>query len=401
MQKKEKSLKEILFNRQILLMGLISLFTDISSEMLYPILPLYLESTGFSTTLIGLLEGLAEAVTSFSRGYFGYLSDLKGRRLPFIRLGYFLSNITRPMIGLVPNIYWIFVQRLGDKLGKGIRTGARDALLAESSPLKYRGSVFGFHRMMDTTGAILGPIVALFLLNHVTQNYQTIFLVAFIPGVFSVIFSLFLKEKKNEEVMPVTPHLTIIERLSYWPKSSMEYKKISTLLFCYALIASSQMFIILMLKLHGLSQSQILMSYIIFNIVYALGAYPMGHLSDMFGKRKIFLFGLIMLSLVYTGLIFYNDETELNLLMMILGLASASTEGTGRAWISSIVDKQDLAHALGSFSAISGIFALIGNVLIGVIWDFSSAHTAFKVLAMSAVILFISTITLIYLPQKR
>ena len=179
-------------------LSLVSLFTDTASEMLYPIMPVYLKTIGFSIVLIGILEGVAEASAGLSKGYFGKLSDNSGKRVPFVQIGYMFSAISKPMMALFIYPFWIFFARTVDRFGKGIRTGARDAILSDEATPSTKGKVFGFHRSMDTLGAVLGPTVALLYLYFNPQQYKQLFYLAFIPGLFAVAASFFLKEKKNK-----------------------------------------------------------------------------------------------------------------------------------------------------------------------------------------------------------
>lgn len=168
-----------------------------ASEMLYPVMPLYLKEIGYTALFIGILEGVAEAVAGLSKPYFGKWSDGMGRRLPFVQLGYALSSISKPMLALFTYPWWIFSSRTIDRLGKGIRTGARDALLSDESTKQTRATVFGFHRSMDTIGAVLGPALALLYLYFYPNNYKTLFLIAFVPGLLAVLSSFLIKEKGN------------------------------------------------------------------------------------------------------------------------------------------------------------------------------------------------------------
>ncbi len=162
-------------SRTIWILSFISLFTDVASEMLYPVIPVYLKEIGFSVVLIGILEGVAEAVVGLSKGYFGKLSDASGRRVPFVQLGYALSAISRPMMAMFIYPVWIFLARSMDRLGKGIRTGARDAILSDEATPQTKGKIFGFHRSMDTLGAVLGPSLALLYLYFYPGEYKTLF----------------------------------------------------------------------------------------------------------------------------------------------------------------------------------------------------------------------------------
>ena len=168
-----------------------------ASEMLYPIMPVFLSSIGFSVVLIGVLEGFAEMVAGLSKGYFGQLSDVRQKRLPFVQLGYFLSAISKPMLALFSTPVWIFFSRTIDRTGKGLRSAPRDALLSNATTKENKAKVFGFHRSMDTFGAVLGPLIALWFLACYPGQYQTLFIIAFIPGLAAVLFTFFVKENGN------------------------------------------------------------------------------------------------------------------------------------------------------------------------------------------------------------
>src|SRR4051812_4068809 len=192
-------LKKKIFTPTIVILSLVSLFNDISSEMLLPVLPLYLSSIGFTALYIGILEGFAEAVVGLSKGYFGKRSDETGNRVSFVRFGYSLSAVAKPMMALLIYPFWIFLSRTFDRLGKGVRTNARDALLADESLSEHRGKVFGFHRAMDTVGAAIGPALALVYLFFFPAHYRTVFLIAFVPSAVAVGLTFVLRQKKLPE----------------------------------------------------------------------------------------------------------------------------------------------------------------------------------------------------------
>ncbi len=190
-------MKTKIITKAIWVLSLVSLFTDVSSEMLYPVMPLFLKSIGFSIVLIGILEGAAEATAGLSKGYFGQLSDKSGKRVPFIRFGYILSAISKPMMALFSFPLWIFFARTSDRLGKGIRTGARDAYLSDQTTKEHKGKVFGFHRAFDTIGAFLGPVAALILLQFYPGQYKLLFMLAIVPGLVSIGLTFLVKDQKR------------------------------------------------------------------------------------------------------------------------------------------------------------------------------------------------------------
>ena len=240
---------------------MVSLFTDTASEMLYPVLPIYLKAIGFSIILIGILEGVAEAAAGLSKGYFGKLSDTSARRVPFVQIGYALSAISKPMMAIFTFPLWIFFVRTMDRFGKGIRTGARDAILSDEATPETKGKVFGFHRGMDTLGAVLGPSLALLYLYFYPKEYKTLFFIAFIPGLFAVLSSFYLKEKKVNEIRPKikTPFFSF---LKYWKVSPAEYRKVVTGLLLFTLFNSSDFFLLLRAKQAGLDDTMVIGIYI-------------------------------------------------------------------------------------------------------------------------------------------
>lgn len=351
----------------IWIISLVSLFTDFASEMLYPIMPVYLEHIGFSVLLIGILEGVAEATAGLSKSYFGRLSDNSGRRLPFVQLGYLLSAISKPMMALLTNAWWIFFARTTDRLGKGIRTGARDALLSEQATPETKATVFGFHRSMDTWGAVIGPSVAWLFLYLLPGQYKALFLFAFIPGLIAVILTRFIKEKKHEpNPSKVSP--SFLESFIYWKKSNATYRKLLVGLLCFALFNSSDIFLLLKIQASGYTDTQVIGLYIFYNIVYAMVAFPVGKFADRVGLKPIFIVGLLLFAITYFGFAFNNNHYIYFLLLIAYGIYAACTEGIAKAWISNIVDRKDLATAIGTFAGFQSIAALLASSFTGLLW---------------------------------
>lgn len=353
-----------------------------ASEMLYPVMPVFLKSIGFSILLIGILEGLAEAVAGLSKSYFGKMSDASGKRLPFVQLGYGLSAISKPMMALFIYPVWIFFARTIDRIGKGIRTGARDALLSDEATPVTKGRIFGFHRSMDTFGAVLGPLIALTWLYFYPNQYKTLFYLAFIPGLFAIATSSFVKEKRKVAVpFSKTSLSNIFSFFSYWKKSSSEYKKLVTGLLIFALFNSSDVFLLLKMKESGMNDSAVIGIYIFYNLVYALAAFPMGILADRIGLKKIFLAGLIIFVIVYTGFAIADNTVVFIVLFMLYGVYAAATEGIAKAWISNIATSNEVATAIGTYSGLQSIAALIASSLAGLIWFKAGAAPVFIISA--------------------
>jgi MFS family permease len=337
-----------------------------ASEMLYPIMPMYLKSIGFSVVFIGILEGLAEATAGLSKGYFGKRSDVLGKRIPFVQLGYSLSAISKPLMAVFTFPLWIFFARTIDRLGKGIRTGARDALLSDESTSSNKGKVFGFHRAADTFGAVLGPSLALVYLNYYPENYRTLFIWAVIPGLLAIGATFFLKEKKKDAVEK--PPFSFFAFLTYWKSASPEYRKLVGGLLVFALFNSSDVFLLLKAKQSGLSDTMVIGIYIFYNLIYALAAYPLGAMADKVGFRKMFVFGLVIFSAVYFGMGLTTNTMIICILFFLYGIYAAATEGVSKAWISNIADKKDTATAIGTYAGFQSVAALVASSLAGLIW---------------------------------
>ena len=384
--------------RNIWLLSLVSLFTDMASEMLYPVMPVYLKHIGFSVLLIGLLEGIAEAVAGLSKSYFGGLSDKAGKRLPFVQFGYALSAISKPMMALFTNVAWIFSARTIDRLGKGIRTGARDALLNDESLPGSRAAVFGFHRAMDTFGAVLGPILALVFLYFYPGQYKMMFILAIIPGVIAIFLTLAVKEKKSARF--VSKRIGLFYAFQYLKKSPPEYKKLLTGLLLFALINSSDLLLLLRIKEAGYSDQAVIGVYIFYNLVYAVFAYPIGRLADKIGLKNIFLLGLFFYIITYFGFAFSHSILIYLLLFFCYGLYAASTEGISKAWISGMLNKNESASALGTYVGFQSIAALIASSAAGLIWFRFGPNAAFLFTAFSAALLFIYFFKLPYSKEK-
>lgn len=359
-----------------------SLFTDVASEMLYPVMPVFLRSIGFSFLLIGVLEGFAEAVAGLSKGYFGKRSDITGKRLPFVQLGYALSAISKPMMAAFVYPLWIFFARTVDRLGKGIRTGARDAMLSDECTKENKGKVFGFHRSMDTMGAVLGPAIALVYLYYYPQDYKTLFIIAFFPGAIAILLTLFIKQK----TVPMNTELkkekwSFFAIFSYWKISSAEYKRLLIGLLLFATFNSSDIFLLLRMKESGLSDTSVIGVYIFYNLVFALLAYPIGILADKLGLKRIFLSGLFVFAIVYAGFAINNNIFIFFVLFFLYGLYAAATEGISKAWISNIVSKTETATAIGTYAGLQSICALLASSLTGFLWYSFGSVTTFTITA--------------------
>jgi MFS family permease len=351
----------------------VSLLTDAASEMLYPIMPIYLKTIGFSVVLIGILEGVAEATAGLSKGYFGKLSDTSGKRVPFVQIGYAFSAVTKPMMAIFICPLWIFFARTIDRFGKGIRTGARDAILSDEATPETKGKIFGFHRSMDTVGAVIGPSLALVYLYYYPEHYKTLFYIAFIPGMLAVLASFYLKDKRThvQKKKSSTPFFSF---LNYWKVSPVAYRKVVTGLLVFTLFNSSDVFLLLKAKQAGLEDTMVIGVYIFYNLIFALFAFPIGILADKLGLKTIFIGGLAVFAAVYFGMAINTNLYFFFGLFFLYGIYASATEGISKAWISNITDKKDTATAIGTYSGLQSICTMLASALTGWIWyNFNSA----------------------------
>ncbi len=376
-----------IITRTVWVLSLVSFFTDVASEMLYPVMPLYLKEIGFSILLIGILEGVAEATAGLSKSYFGKLSDTSGKRLPFVRIGYLFSALSKPMMVAFIFPVWVFLARTLDRLGKGIRTGARDALLSDEATPETKGRVFGLHRAMDTLGAVVGPLLALLFLYAYPQHYKALFLVAFVPGLIAITFTFLLTEKGKHIAKVDFGGTSVFAFARYWNESSHSYKRLVIGLLAFALINSSDVFLLLKVKESGMNDTVVIGVYIFYNLIYALTAYPLGRLSDRIGFKKTFLIGLALFSLVYAGMAFGTSLVHFLILFAVYGVFAAATESVAKAWITNVSHKRDTATAIGTYTGFQSIFTMMASIIAGWFWLTYGATTVFLLSSLFTVII--------------
>ena len=388
-----------IITRTVLILSFVSLFADVASEMLYPIIPVYLKEIGFSVFWIGILEGFVNFAAGISKGYFGKLSDEKGIRLPFVKLGYFLSAISKPLIGFFTIPIWIFFVRTIDRLGKGVRVAAKDALLSQEATKETKARVFGFNRSLDTAGATIGPVIALIFLLFYPKDYKTLFYLAFIPGIISVLFLFLLKEKKQP--VSTLEKGNFFTFFKYWKIATPEYKRLITGLLLFALFNSSDLFLILKtkeaigddtLKIFNAEfdgDTVTIAAYVVYNLVWALGSYPLGVLADKIGFKKLFIAGLLLFAFVYAGFAFDPSINTIFILFGIYGIFSAATDGVSKAWITNIAHNQNTATAVGFYTSCQSICTLGASIIAGFVWDKFGSSYAFAITASIAFLVMI------------
>ncbi|HEY7802493.1 MAG TPA: MFS transporter [Dehalococcoidia bacterium] len=360
-------------SRNVIVLGFVSLFADVSSEMVYPIIPLFLRTTlGAPVLAVGVIEGVAESTASVLNFIFGWLSDKFSRRLPFTFFGYSMTAIAKP--GLAAATIWPFVllARFVDRAGKGVRGAPRDALIAVSTAPATRGRSFGLHRSMDTTGAIVGPLIAIGLLAWFGgHNYRPIFLVAFIPGVISVVLLLFVREARHRPSGEPLPPL-----LSFrgYDRRFLIFVGV-TLLFSFG--NSSDAFLVLRARNVGLGATAVVFAYVLYNISYALLSFPAGGKSDTIGRRPLLIAGFVIFALVYAGFAAARTTWNVWVLFVIYGAYIAFTDGVGKAYVSDLVPRGRRGSALGLYTASTGVMLLFSSIIGGALWDAFGPATTF------------------------
>ncbi|MFA5780002.1 MAG: MFS transporter [Elusimicrobiota bacterium] len=354
----------------IIILGITSLLTDISSEMVYPLIAVYLSSLGATPAVIGLIEGIAETTASLLKVFSGYYSDKIKRRKPFAIFGYSFSGIGKFLLYISTTWHYVLFARIFDRLGKGIRTAPRDALIAESSQDGKKGKAFGLHRTMDTVGAASGVLLAYFFMTAWHGSYKTVFLWSVVPAVLGVAVLFFVKEKK---VIPVDKIQIQTEKK---PKISFKsFKTLDKKLKYFLLIAllftlgnSSNQFLFLRSKNLGFSAANIILLYLVYNIVYAFVSYPAGIISDKIGRKKILVMGYFFYGLVYFGFAFASAKISIWILFALYGLYIGLTEGIEKAFISDVAPTDKKATIIGLHATIVGIGLFPASFLAGILW---------------------------------
>jgi MFS family permease len=351
-------------------LGWISFFTDVASEMLYPVVPLFLTAAlGAPVAVLGLIEGAAEAIVSIMKGLSGWHSDRLGRRVPYIRWGYGLAALSKPLMALAFSWPLVFLARAVDRLGKGLRTTARDAYIADVVAAAQGGRAYGFHRMMDTAGALVGVLAATGLLALLPGHYRTIFLVAALPGLAAVWLTFRLREAPRPQAALAAPSPSPgAAPGNPWSGLPKAFWLTLALLSFFAFANSSDALLVLRARNLGLSDVQSILAYTLFNLVYAISAYPLGILSDRFGRWSMLLLGWTLYAGVYFGFA-WADRAIVWWLFPLYGLFMGLTEGVGRALVRDRIPEAKKGTAMGIFHMSIGLMALAGSAIAGLLWD--------------------------------
>ena len=389
------------FSRTVWILGFISLFADISSELLYPVLPVYLRQAGYSMLALGLLEGIANVIAGVSKGYFGHLSDVMQKRNVFVRWGYGLSAVGKMVMMGSPDLTRIYVARTTDRLGKGVRTAPRDAMLALDSSPETRAAVFGFHRAMDTLGAAIGPALALGWLVFHPGDYSTLFTLAFIPAVLSFIFTLGLRDKSSARVSVSKTRVGFFAYLRYWKSGPAEFRKLMLPLLVMGIVNSPDVFLLMALKEAGLSDTYMIGVYIAYNLIYALLATPVGALADKVGKIKVLIAGVLLFALTYAGMSIGAALWFFLLMFVLYAAAMSCLESVAKAIIAGQVPEEERGQAIGFYTSTSSISVLIAGAWTGLLWSKGGPALVFAITATVALISFMLLVRLKVNAEKQ
>jgi len=355
----------------ILVLGLVSFFTDFSSEMIYPLLPLFLTTAlGAGPAILGVIEGVAESTASLLKLVSGIMSDRVAGRKNLVLAGYGISSCARPLIAAATGSLAVLVIRLADRVGKGIRTSPRDALIADSADPSIRGKAFGFHRSMDHAGAIVGPLAATALLAFVVDDLRTVFWLAAIPGILTVLLIVFRVREVER-----TRHAGAGGFPALVPRGRL--RSYIVILFIFTLGNSSDAFLLLQAGRLGVAPVAIPLLWAFFHVVKMLAAMPFGALSDKIGRRRIIIAGWCVYALTYVGFSFASTPFHVWLLFTLYGLFYGLTEGTEKALLVDISRPEERGSAFGWYNFAIGIGALPASLLFGFIWQGIGPRIAF------------------------
>jgi MFS family permease len=380
--------------RNVFSISLVSLFNDASSEIIYPILPLFLALTlGATRAQIGLIEGAAESLSGLLKLFSGYFSDRRGRRKGMVVFGYGLASIARPLIGLATQWPQVFAIRMADRFGKGVRSAPRDAMIADSAAPNERGLAFGFHRAMDHAGAVIGPLIAYAVLSLIAvnrqeptaENYKTLFLLAAIPALVSVLVAIFAVRETghaaraaangdSDAPRPAPPRLTL-------RGFDSNFKRFLVILALFTLSNSTDAFLLLRAQQAGVSAALIPLLWAALHVSKVASSILGGDLSDKLGRKTMIVAGWALYAAVYFAFAFISTPFEAWIIFLVYGVYFGLTEGTEKALVADLVRPEQRGTAYGLYNLAFSISVLPASLLMGWLWDWRGAPTAFAVSA--------------------
>lgn len=402
------------FGKNVFVTGLVSFFMDVSSEMIYPLVPIFLSNVlGVNKSVIGLIEGIAESTASLLKVFSGWFSDRIGNRKWLMVAGYGISTLSRPIVALATGWQQVMGSRFMDRVGKGVRTAPRDAIIAESSDSAFFGRAFSFHRSLDTMGAVAGPALAFLLLGIFLNDYRKVFWLSMIPGIIAVFLIIFfIKEKKTKREsieessckeckIPLNPPLA---KLGRWGSFDWKFKYFVLIATLFAIGNSSDVFLILRAQQVGISTVMIPVVYLLFNLVYSISAIPAGIAADRFGKKRVILTGFILFTALYYGFAIAGDTATIWVLFGLYGLFMGLTEGIQKAFLATLIPADFKATAFGIYSTAVGIAMFPASLFGGWLWDNVSPSATFYFGAITATlsaVLFVIFIVIIKSSKQK
>lgn len=370
--------------RNVVAIGLVSLLNDASSEIIYPLLPIFLAATlGASAEAIGIIEGLAESISSLLKLFAGYLSDRIGKRKWLVVGGYALASLFRPFLGFANNWHQVLAIRLADRVGKGVRTSPRDAMIADTVAVEQRGLAFGFHRAMDHAGAVIGPLLGYLLVIFFVANstaptkgeFTKIFLLASVPAFLAVLVAVFFMRES-----PVKKQTAEMPKLSLRGFDS-NFKKFLLILGLFTLSNSSDSFLLLRARDSGVSIALLPLLWAAHHGTKVLSSLWGGDLSDRLGRKRLIVSGWILYAAVYAAFGYVSTEAGVWVLFLIYGIYFGLSEGAEKALVADLVRPEQRGTAYGLYNLAFGITVFPASLLMGMIWDWKGPRTAFLISA--------------------
>lgn len=401
--------------KNIYLLGAVSFFNDFASEMIYPLIPVFINSVlGLGAAFIGIIEGIAETTNSLIKLFSGYFSDKFNKRKAFVLAGYTISNLLRPLIGIVSSWGGLLFLRFSDRVGKGIRTAPRDALIGDSAPAQRRGFAFGFHRSMDHLGAVAGSLIASLILYVFLLDIRKVFLLSIIPGVIAILIVVFgVKEvtgkingqKKGLDTnAPKGGSSDTIKDGKIEKKRILNFREFKALggrfsyflsiLVIFALGNSTDAFLLLRASDLGIKTAAIPLLWAVHHISKAIFSTLGGHISDKLGRKTMIICGWVVYFLTYFGFAFADVPYMIWVLFVFYGLFFGFTEGVEKAFVCDMVPKDNLGTAYGFYNLAIGLSALPASLIFGFVWKVFSFKAAF---IMGACIAAVALIMLLFL----